>query len=120
MPIFPQTRSVKGSPPTPYIFASQCTVEDGAIALMKCYKMGPEERTRRGLAGREWVISDEAGFTAKRMGERFIENLDVLFKEWEPRKRFELIKIDEKNTPSNKQPIPISLTPEFIKEIQSI
>ena len=54
------------------------------------------------------------------MGERFIENLDVLFREWEPRKRFELIKIDEKTTPSNKQLQPISLTPEFIKEIQSI
>jgi hypothetical protein len=87
---------------------------------MKVYKMGSKERERRGLAGRKWAMSKEAGFTAKRMGERFIEHLDILFKEWEPRKRFELIKINEENTPSNEQPIPISLTPEFIKEIQSI
>ena len=29
---------------TPYIFASQCSIEDAAIALMKVYKLGPEER----------------------------------------------------------------------------
>ena len=48
MPIFPKTRSVKGSPLTPYIFASQCSIEDAAIALMKVYKMGPKEREKRG------------------------------------------------------------------------
>ena len=120
IPMFPKTRSVKGSPPTPYIFASQVSVEDGAIALMKAYKMDPEERQERGLAGRKWAISKEAGFTAKIMGERFIENLDILFQKWKPRKRFELIKINKENTPSNEQPMPISLSPEFIKEIQSI
>ena len=40
---------------------------------MKVYKMGPEERERRGLAGREWAMSDEAGFTAEKMGERFVD-----------------------------------------------
>ena len=52
MPIFPKTRSVKGSPLTPYIFGTTCSVEDAAIALMKVYKMGPEERESRGMAGR--------------------------------------------------------------------
>ena len=51
MPIFPKTRSAKGSPLTPYIFASQASIEDGAIALMKTYKLGKEEikkkRTKR-------------------------------------------------------------------------
>ena len=120
MPMFPKTRSSKGSPLTPYIFSSQVSIEDAAITLMKTYKMGPEERTRRGLAGREWVISDEAGFTAEKMGERFIENLEVLFKKWKPRERFNLIKVDDNALPNNYNPNPISLTPEFIKEIQSI
>ena len=67
---FPKTRSVKGSPMTPYIFASQCSIEDAAIALMKVYKMGPEERQRRGLAGREWVLSDEVRILQQeRMGQ---------------------------------------------------
>ena len=120
IPIFPKTRSIKGSPLTPYIFASQCSVEDGAIALMKCYKIGPEERQRRGLAGREWVLSDESGFTAKRMGQGFINNIDKLLKEWKPPSRFNVIKVDDNTIPSNYISDPISLTPEFLKEIQSI
>ena len=120
IPIFPKTRSIKGSPLTPYIFASQCSVEDGAIALMKAYKMGPEERRKRGLAGREWVLSDESGFTAKRMGQGFIDNIDKLFEEWEPQPRFRVVKVDDSTLPNNYIKDPISLTPEFIKEIQSI
>ena len=120
MPIFPKTRSVKGSPLTPYIFASQCSIEDAAIALMKVYKLGPEEIKRRGLAGRKWAISDEAGFTAEKMGQRFIDNFEVLFEKWEPRSRFRIIKIDDSTKLDNSNPEPISLTPEFLKEIQSI
>ena len=120
IPIFPKTRSIKGSPLTPYIFASQCSVEDGAIALMKAYKMGPEERRKRGLAGREWVLSDESGFTTKRMGQGFIDNIDKLFEEWEPQPRFRVVKVDDSTLPNNYIKDPISLTPEFIKELQSI
>ncbi len=107
MPIFPQTRSIKGSPMTPYIFSSQCSVEDGAIALMKVYKMGPEERERRGLAGRKWAMSNEAGFTAERMGERFIENLEVLFENWKPQSRFSVTKVDDSTKLDNYNPAPI-------------
>jgi len=120
MPIFPKTRSTKGSPLTPYIFATQCTIEDAAIALMKVYKLGPEERRRRGLAGREWAMSDEAGFTAEKMGERFIKNIDTLVEKWKPQPRFTVIKVDDSTKLNNYNPNPISLTPEFIKEIQSI
>ena len=120
MPMFPKTRSVKGSPLTPYIFSSQCSVEDGALALMKVYKLGPEERQRRGLAGREWVLSDESGFTAEKMGKGFIDNIDNLLNEWEPQPRFRVIKVDDSTKINNYNPNPISLTPEFIKEIQSI
>ena len=120
MPIFPKTRSVKGSPQTPYIFSSQCSIEDGAIAIMKVYKMDPEERKDRGLAGREWVLSKESGFTSKIMGERFISNIDNLFEQWKPQPRFSLTKVDNSTLLNDYNPSPISLTPEFIKEIQSI
>jgi glycosyltransferase involved in cell wall biosynthesis len=120
MPIFPKTRSVKGSPLTPYIFGSQCSIEDAAITLMKTYKMGPKERKERGMAGREWAMSDEARLTANGMGERIIDNLDILFKNWKPQPRFTVTKVDDSTKPNNYNPTPISLTPEFIKEIQSI
>ena len=120
MPIFPKTRSVKGSPQTPYIFVSQCSVEDAAIALMKVYKMGPDKIKEKGLKGREWVLSKESGFTAKRMGQGFINNIDKLLEEWEPQPRFTVTKIDNNTKLDNRNYHPISLTPEFLKEIQSI
>ena len=120
MPIFPKTRSIKGSPTTPYIFATQCSIEDGALALMKVYKMGPEERTKRGLAGREWLLSEESGCTAKAMGQGFIDNINNLLKEWKPQPRFTVTKVDNSTKLDNYNPNPISLRPEFIKEIQSI
>ena len=120
MPIFPKTRSVKGSPLTPYIFATQCSIEDAAIALMKVYKLGPEEIKNRGLAGRDWVMSKESGFTSKMMGQRFIDNIDTLLEKWEPQPRFNVIKVDDSTLPQNYNSNPISLTPEFLKEIQSI
>ena len=120
MPIFPKTRSCKGSPVTPYIFGTQVSIEDAAITLMKTYKMDPKERQKRGLAGREWIMSEEAGFTAKIMGQKFIKHLNILFEKWKPQPRFNLIKIDDSTTLNNYNPNPISLTPEFIKEIQSI
>ena len=119
VPIFPKTRSIKGSPMTPYIFSSQCSIEDAAIALMKVYKMGPEEREKRGIAGRDWILSEEAGFTAKIMGQRFIHNIETLFKKWKPQSRFSVLKV-KNNSKQNYISNPISLTPEFIKEIQSI
>ena len=51
---------------------------------------------------------------------RFIENLNTLFKNWKPRKRFSVIKVDDSTKLDNYNPAPISLTPEFLKEIQSI
>ena len=120
IPMFPKTRSSKGSPLTPYIFSTQVSIEDAAIALMKAYKMGPEERKKRGLKGREWVLSEESGFTAKVMGQRFIDNIDNLIEKWEPKPRFHLLKVDDSTLVNTYNENPISLTPEFIKEIQSI
>ncbi len=121
MPIFPKTRSIKGSPSTPYIFSTQCSIEDAAIALMKVYKMGKKERTKRGLKGREWALSNESRFNAKMMGESFIKNLNVLFDKWEPQDRFTLTKVEKLTEKSlDYNPNPISLSQEFKKEIQSI
>ena len=87
---------------------------------MKAYKMGPEERTRRGLAGREWVLSKESGFTAARMSQGFIDNINNLLEEWKPQPRFTVTKVDDSTKLDNYNTNPISLTPEFLEEIQSI
>jgi hypothetical protein len=101
-PVFPSNISIAGSPPTPYIFDDRCKAEDAAEQLYKVWELGPEGIKNKGKLAREWATSDEAGFTAAKMSTRIIENFDLLFETWTPRKRYEVIKIDKK--PSVKIP----------------
>lgn len=89
-PVFPSNISIQGSPKTPYISDDRCRPEDAAEQIFNVYSLEPTERKRRGLAGREWALS-EAGFTSEIMGQRAIEAIDVLFNTWEPRETFELV-----------------------------
>jgi len=95
-PVYPTSRSIQGSPITPYIWDDRCTAEEAALQIKAVYDLPKEERRARGLKGREWALSDEAGFTGEKMGKRIIENLDTLFTTWKPRTKFELI--NTKNT----------------------
>ena len=90
-PVFPTSRSLVGSVPTPYIFDDRCEPEDAADQIEVVYNLGPEERQRRGNTGREWALGDEAGFTSEKMGNRVIEYVDELFDTWEPREKYEFI-----------------------------
>jgi glycosyltransferase involved in cell wall biosynthesis len=94
-PVFPTNRSLVGSPLTPYIWDDRCTSEDAAEQLMNVYSLSKEERKARGLKGREWALSDEAGFTSEKMGENIIETLDELFATWKPREKYEFINLNE-------------------------
>lgn len=105
-PVYPTNRSIQGSPPTPYIFDDRCSAEDAAEQLYNVWKLSPEERKQRGLKGREWALSEEAGFTSEKQGYRVIEYVDELLNTWTPRKRYELIKI---NSPKAKKVVPHKL-----------
>jgi glycosyltransferase involved in cell wall biosynthesis len=94
-PVYPNNRSLVGSPPTPYIWDDRCRPEDAAEQIMNVYNLSKEERTARGLKGREWALSNEAGLTAEKMGERVINTLDKLFDTWVPRENYELINVNE-------------------------
>jgi hypothetical protein len=118
IPMFPRSRSIKGSPMTPYISDDTCDFEDGALALMQVYKLDKEERIQRGLAGREWVMSDEAMMTAENMGKNLIKNVETLFEKWQPRRRFVFEKIT--SIPSNYQNVPMPFTPEFETKIKEL
>ena len=93
-PVFPTSRSIQGSPPTPYIWDDRCEAGDAAEQLLKAYNLGAEELKRRGKLAREWCEGKEAGFTAEQQGYRVIENFDKLFKTWTPREKYELIKCE--------------------------
>jgi hypothetical protein len=90
-PVFPTSRSIQGSIPTPYIYDDRCKWEDVVDRIKELYEMDPKERKDRGLKGREWALSDEAGFTTKHQALRVIEAFDTLFKTWKPRESFEII-----------------------------
>lgn len=96
--VFPSNISVAGSIPTPYIFDDRCSPEDVAAALKWVYDLGPDERERRGLKGREWVTSDESNMSAKNMAKRVIETCDKAFENFTPREAFDLVKIEERPT----------------------
>ena len=94
-PVYPTNRSIQGSVPTPYIWDDRCNSEDAAEQIMNVYNLGKEKRKALGLKGREWALSDEAGFTGEKMGQNVIETLDGLFKTWKPREKYEFINATE-------------------------
>jgi len=98
-PVFPASRSIQGSIPTPYIFDDRCRFEDAADCLTKVYNLSKEERQARGMEGYKWATSDEAGFTSQHQANRFITYTDKLFNTWKPREKYELINTNEFKKP---------------------
>jgi len=90
-PVYPVARTLKGSPPTPYIWDDICKAEDAAERITELYQMGSKERKRKGMEGYKWATGDEAGFTGEIMGKRIIKNIDKTFKNFQPREQFEFI-----------------------------
>lgn len=105
IPLFPTNMSLMGSIPTPYIFDDRCDFRDAAEAILKVYEMSTEERQRRGLLAREWVTSKESSMSSKHMCENIIDGFELTFKNWKPRKNFELIKTEP--LPRKKIPHPL-------------
>ena len=92
-PVWPSNRSVQGSIPTPYIFDDRCRWDDVADRFKEWYDTPLEERKRVGEIGREWMLKEEIGMSAKLMCERFLHDMDRGFEKWAPRKRFTLYKV---------------------------
>ena len=94
-PCYPTSRSIQGSPITPYIWDDRCKPEDAADRIKEVYDLGPENRREIGAKAREWCLSEEAGFTAEHQGKRVIKAIDKLFNTWQTREVFEVIDTDE-------------------------
>jgi glycosyltransferase involved in cell wall biosynthesis len=92
LPVFPTNLSLVGSIPTPYIFDDRCDFRDVANAIEEVYNLPIEERNSRGMAGRDWVLSDESMMSADNMCKNVIETIDTTLSNFKPRKSFELIK----------------------------
>jgi hypothetical protein len=95
IPVFPTNMSIVGSIPTPYIFDDRCDFRDVAKALQEVYNMPLEERSRRGLVARDWVLSNESMMSAKHMCDNVVSTINESIATFKPRKKFELIKTEK-------------------------
>jgi len=96
IPIFPSNISLAGSPLTPYIFDDRCSPEDAAAAIKQVYDLGKEERTKKGLAGREWAMSEEAQMSSINMSSNISRCMEKAWDNFTPRPAFDLIKIEDR------------------------
>lgn len=92
-PVWPVTRLVQGSIPTPYIFDDLTKWEDFAEGFMYWYLMGDEKRTKCGAEGRRWALN-EGGLNNKNMGQTFIDGMEYVFANWQKPKKFGMFSIN--------------------------
>ena len=95
VPIYPNNISLIGSPLTPYIYDDRADFRDIKKALLEVYNLTPEERDRRGMLGRQWVLSDESMMTANKMCDNVLKTLDKLVSTWKSRSEYEFIKFEK-------------------------
>jgi len=91
-PVFPVSRSLQGSPVTPYIFDDRCDWKEAGDKLLELYRMGREERKRRGELGRQFALGPGM-LSSDKMGELFIEHINKTFDTWTPRNRYTLVEV---------------------------
>lgn len=93
-PVWPVTRLIQGSIPTPYIFDDLAKWEDAAEGMMYWYLMGDEKRTKCGAEGRRWALN-EGGLNSRNMGQQFINGMEYVFENWQKPKRFGLYSVKD-------------------------
>jgi len=89
-PVWPRTRSVQGSVPTPFIMDDRCDWVDVADALRYWYDKTPEERTEAGRLGHEFVTSDDGMMSTRHMCQLFKDHMETAWEKWTPRKSYEV------------------------------
>lgn len=90
-PVWPKTRSLNGSPPTPYIFCDIADYEDVADKIHEWYKTPKKERIAFAKEGREWLVSGELNVT--NMCNKMSDGIETGIKNWKPLKRFEVFEV---------------------------
>jgi len=91
-PVFPRVQTMVGSLPTPYIIDDKVDVYDVTDAIRYWYDIPREERTKKALIGREEFLG-EMGLNHTNMCKTLVDGIETTFKNWKPRKRFNVYKI---------------------------
>jgi hypothetical protein len=91
-PVWSTSRSFTGSVPTPYIFEDHIDYVEVADSIRYWYDMGREKRKEKGILGRDFALG-VGGLSVKNMCQTLINGMNTAFKNWKPRKKYELFKI---------------------------
>ena len=89
------SRTLGGSPPTPYIFEDHTDINDAVDALISMYRLKTKDLEMFGIwqtNARTWMQSEESGMSAKEMCSRWIDAVKYTLDTWTPRKSKDLIK----------------------------
>jgi len=89
-PVWPKTRSLQGSVPTPYIFDDRCRWDDAGDRIKEWYDAGSDRRTECGEAGREFTLREDVGMSSEHMCGRFIKDMDCSMEKFKPKARYTL------------------------------
>jgi len=87
-PIFPAAREIIGSSVTPYLFNDIVSHEGIIAALQYWYDISPEERERRGAAGRDFSINNN--MTSKQMTYNMEQDIAKTITEFTKAELFEI------------------------------
>jgi glycosyltransferase involved in cell wall biosynthesis len=91
-PVFSRVQTLVGSVPTPYIIDDKVDVYEVGDAIRYWYDVSKEDRTKRGLAGREWMVN-EGGLSNTNMCKTLVDGIEQTLKNWKPKDRYNLYKI---------------------------
>ena len=90
-PVWPASRSLQGSIPTPYISDDRPDWQDVAIQMKKAWSDRGKKLKARGNAGRDHVLDPKYGFTASEMSKRFTHDILQTLDKFTPIKRMTII-----------------------------
>jgi glycosyltransferase involved in cell wall biosynthesis len=90
VPVWPSAINLNGSVPTPYIFDDRVNDDEVANAIATVYSWGKEERKRRGLEGREFMVNN---LSNKIMCDKMIEGIEQTLDNFKARKKFDIYKV---------------------------
>ena len=92
--MWPKSRSLQGSIPTPYIFDDRIDYVDVSEKINEWYEVSSSEREEAGFLGHEFVCGEDSMMTAKAMCGLFIDHMNTAFDKLTPRKRFEAMEVE--------------------------
>lgn len=98
-PLWPASFTIQGSVETPYIYDDNVMDTDIAEALYSVWlvhkEQSPSELKRRGLKGREWLMSDECNMTSQNMATHIGDSIELLLDVWKKSEpiRYELLDV---------------------------